>query len=134
MIGSGLGSSEVSFIENGLRLSHTCMSTDFQTSIRFVLKLASLPWADVGKEVVPKRQPHRCCRCRVTRGHACSARGGGGGTLRVTGLLGRRTDWKAEGPQEGWLWSVFLPSNAMHTPHLTAISSLQKDSSCLNSR
>ena len=50
------------------------MSPDFQGSIRFVPKLVSLPGADKGREVVPKRQPHRCCRPRVTWGHACPAR------------------------------------------------------------
>lgn len=109
MIGSGLGSSEVSFIENGLRLSHTCMSTDFQTSIRFVLKLASLPWADVGKEVVPKRQPHRCCRCRVTRGHACSARGGGGGDTQGHWLAGEENRLESRGPT-GRMAVVCVPS------------------------
>ena len=86
------------------------MSPDFQTSIRLVLKLASLPWADEGKEVVPKRQPHRCRRCRVTWGHAYSARGRGvGGDTQGHWLAGEENRLESRRPT-GRMAVVCVPS------------------------
>lgn len=49
------------------------MSLDFQDSIWFVSKLAYLPQANEGKEVVPQRQPQRGGRPRVTWERVCPA-------------------------------------------------------------
>lgn len=89
------------------------MSPDFQASIRFVLKLVSLPWADEGKEVVPQKAITDAVGA-VGRETCLSSRGEGDTQGRW--LAGGGEQIGKRGPAgKDRLRSVFLPSNTTHT-------------------
>lgn len=88
-----------------------------------VSRLVSLLWAREGKKVAPGGSntnaagPGWCGAMSAfwdIKSHLLSGK-----------EKGAKPAWKPEGQQD----SLFLFSNAMHIPHLKAISSLQKDSS-----